>query len=337
MYTYPIAPTTFANRSVIPCTSISPPPRHSLAQTRITQSLYDTGLKQPEDVVQHCLTLFRKCDVQSLLPHLPPTAPPTPIQIGDSFVQEQGPFAQFSQFLDVGARRVLPGHLLRRSRVIGGLFLSPDSFQQRIALTARTGEESIFIWDLRNVVAEDGNAMGSGSSTDNKINDNSNNKENWIIVSIRRDGESSDYPLPSTPQPKASPESVVLSQLAALQGANIFEASTFNNWQKTDATSNTKGRRRGGRRGFLMGIHYELLRDMVAEEPCAVLTNPHASATLGYAALPAPNTMLQEVVVVCGSTGTVKFVWKLELQVENGCWLCTGIIPILSSSSSLSP
>ena len=42
--------------------------------------------------------------------------------------------------LDVGARRVLPGHLLRRSAVLSSLHPAADAFLQRTAVTACSGE-----------------------------------------------------------------------------------------------------------------------------------------------------------------------------------------------------
>ena len=40
----------------------------------------------------------------------------------------------------MGVRRVLPGHLLRRSRVLSSLRPAADAFLQRTAVTACSGE-----------------------------------------------------------------------------------------------------------------------------------------------------------------------------------------------------
>ncbi|PNW71870.1 hypothetical protein CHLRE_16g669600v5 [Chlamydomonas reinhardtii] len=66
--------------------------------------------------------------------------------------------------MDTAARRVLPGHLLRRCRVLSSVALG-DSCQQRVALTACTGEETVFVWRLRRVGAEPAASASSSSSS----------------------------------------------------------------------------------------------------------------------------------------------------------------------------
>lgn len=200
------------------------------------QSLLATGLTQPEDVLQHCLALYRKADLAGLQQYLPDSyvaADPAakgpeaalvdpaaaqagaagpaatgsrsssssrrrssrgpPLPVGPWFkIQESGPLAPLAGVLDVGARRVLPGHLLRRSRVLSTLQPSPDTFQQRIALTACTGETSVFDWRLQWEAAEGGaaDAAGGGGTRAGR----------WVLESVRRDPES-DFPLPTTPHP----------------------------------------------------------------------------------------------------------------------------------------
>lgn len=105
--------------------------------------------------------------------------------------------------LDVGARRVLPGHLLRRSRVLSTLRLGPGSFQQRTALTACTGEEAVLVWHLRQrtaTAAEEG-ATASGDSEQHDSGLMEAPHGQWYVVDVHRDPES-DVPLPTTPHPK---------------------------------------------------------------------------------------------------------------------------------------
>ena len=84
--------------------------------------------------MQHCLALFRKADLAQLQQYMPdsyqsaaaeadagscsssPRAPVLPVGPWLQ-VAEEGPLAPLAGVLDVGARRVLPGHLLRRSQV----------------------------------------------------------------------------------------------------------------------------------------------------------------------------------------------------------------------------
>lgn len=119
------------------------------------QSLYSTGLKNPDDIIQHCLTLFRQADPLQIAPYLTPPSSQSAISgavhghmVGNSIIYEQGPLASLAEVLDCSARRVLPGHLLRRSRVLGSLYISHEIFQQRISLSAKHGEEGIFVFTL---------------------------------------------------------------------------------------------------------------------------------------------------------------------------------------------
>jgi hypothetical protein len=183
-------------------------------------------------------------------------------------VAEQGPLASLDGVLDVGARRVLPGHLLRRSEVscvelqCGSLWpavpipsrqqasmfclleslqvksslqLSTDTFQQRVALTAKSGETSVFEWLLRWQPGQqrdcaratsglqpgsssgrgEGGTAASASSNSSSSAPASPSAEltssvgggteggsgRWVLESVRRD-PSTDLPLPTTPHPQ---------------------------------------------------------------------------------------------------------------------------------------
>lgn len=51
---------------------------------------------------------------------------------------EEGPLSSCAPFMDAAARRVLPGHLLRRCRILSTFQLG-NMCQQRVALTSCTG------------------------------------------------------------------------------------------------------------------------------------------------------------------------------------------------------
>lgn len=66
----------------------------------------------------------RRGELSGLQPYLPSgsIAPQgTPVLLAGVPVHEQGPLARCSPFMDAAARRVLPGHLLRRARVLSSL------------------------------------------------------------------------------------------------------------------------------------------------------------------------------------------------------------------------
>lgn len=126
---------------------------------------------------------------------------------------ESGPLAALAGVLDVGARRVLPGHLLRRSQVLSTLRPAPGLFQQRVSLTACTGETSVFDWQLAwHAEGGQGNNAGGSSSSQESGSGGSTGRGSdsepdagargrWVVESVRRD-PSCDQPLPTTPHPK---------------------------------------------------------------------------------------------------------------------------------------
>ena len=83
-----------------------------------------------------------------------------------------------------------------------------DTFQQRTALTACTGETSVFTWQLqwrREEPDEEGSSSSRSCSSSSKSSSNSSRRRGggrWVLTSVRRDAAASDLPLPTTPHPK---------------------------------------------------------------------------------------------------------------------------------------
>ncbi|GFR53200.1 hypothetical protein Agub_g15949, partial [Astrephomene gubernaculifera] len=110
----------------------------------------------PADVVYECLTLLRRPDLESLAPFFPAGTRSDPrgpqraeLRVGGEVVQEVGPLAGCSGFMDTAARRVLPGHLLRRCRVLSAVQLGAGRSSLRVAVTGCSGEETVLVWHLR--------------------------------------------------------------------------------------------------------------------------------------------------------------------------------------------
>lgn len=73
-------------------------------------------------------SLPRRGELSGLQPYLPADrlAPQgAPVMLAGVPVHEQGPLARCAPFMDTAARRVLPGHLLRRARVLSSLQVGP--------------------------------------------------------------------------------------------------------------------------------------------------------------------------------------------------------------------
>ncbi|GAB4816896.1 hypothetical protein N2152v2_003942 [Parachlorella kessleri] len=265
------------------------------------------------------------------------------LSTGSQQVQESGPLASLSGVLDVGARRVLPGHLLRRSRVLSTLRLG-DSFQQRIALTACTGEESVFEWALQQVpgsldwnsdLEEDAAASGTKLEAAPSAESAAPQSQPTALPSreqrekqprkdqleVRRQVRCKTD-LRQAEQPRRAVSSSTCStsdssSIALLGLAGESEAAAIKAAPEAVVKAQLAALQRGDVFGAScfniwrshssaqgLGIHYQLLRDKLQEPPFDLLLW-HAEAMLGPAALPSQRVMLQEVVVL-GSGGSME-------------------------------
>ena len=132
---------------------------------------------------------------------------PRPVVVAGRRIAETGPFATLHPVLDGGARRLLPGHLLRRARVTASLPLGPSAAVVRTSITGVTGEEGVLTWDL---VA----AAGGG----------------WLVARARRDGGGDAAAAAAAgggPHPRLGPEAVVLAVAAAAARGDTAGAARF--------------------------------------------------------------------------------------------------------------
>lgn len=172
-------------------------------------------------------------------------------------------------FVDAAARRALPGHLLRRSRILSSIRIGPECLQ-RVAVTACSGEELVLSWRLRRAGPEapsgaaaesstagsrsgGGGASGGsgaeegteGSSSGNEAATSSSSGSGgdsssgsgsasvvtaWQLAGISRDASGDDDGLPTRPHPRVPPERAVLAMLAALRRGALHEAARFTVW-----------------------------------------------------------------------------------------------------------
>ncbi|KAK9853892.1 hypothetical protein WJX84_009364 [Apatococcus fuscideae] len=255
------------------------------------QVVHASYAARPEDVVQDCLHLLRKEQTEGLQEHLahPHAAPAPGIRIGDQLIQEDGPLAYAAGMLDVGARRVLPGHLLRRSQVLSLLQIAPDKYLERISVTAGSGEWAVLGWTLQRVAGR------------------------WAVSSVRRD-PTCNYPLPMRPHPRYAPETVVLAQIAALRTQRLYQAGVFH---AAGAGQMEMEQQQGSNMedyihcvALLQHLHHQAILGEAAL--------PTRSSFLQEVAL-----HYQPGVIVEGPAAVVarrtRFIWSLELN-EEGCW-----------------
>jgi hypothetical protein len=285
-------------------------------------------------VVLECLTRMRRGELDHLAPFLSAAAlapPGAPVDVAGVPITEAGPLARCFPFMDAAARRTLPGHLLRRARILSALTLGANA-QLRVALTGCTGEELVLRWQLNRTTATaaaaaaDGSysciaaaaAAADGSSSDSGSSGTDTGAAPWRVVSVTRDADDDADRLPSVPHPRASPELVVLAQLSALRQHDVIGAVGFNMLGRRASSSGWDG-------------HLAAFRALLSAPAFAPLCRHTAPPALLGAALPNQRSLLQEVVLggIGGASpaeaaSAARFLWRLGMQAD-GCWMVRSI------------
>ncbi|KAG1666528.1 hypothetical protein FOA52_014425 [Chlamydomonas sp. UWO 241] len=281
------------------------------------------ALLTPDEATFECLTALRRPDIASFRQLLVPEAreeqPSTSgrggIAVGGDRVTERGPLAGYAHVLDAAARRTLPGHLLRRCRILSSVQLGGTALQ-RVAVTACSGEESVFEWrllhgddqlledDRPGSLPDAATSQGSGGSNVGQESRSSSSQSSgggggshgggnesehgpltsrWLVTGVNRDASADgDEPMSSRPRPRAPPEAIIAAQLAALRRGDVVGAAAFN----------MEGRNLNGPWEQQLSGFRALLR-----QPAYHVVLTHDSHRLGAAALPSQRTFVTEVVL----------------------------------------
>lgn len=324
------------------------PPRNSQGPLSNDVS-FPASATAPEYVTREILTLLRRADLSCMGLYIPRTrllAPGTPVNVAGIPVQEPGPLARCADFMDAAARRVLPGHLLRRCRVLSSIQLG-SSCLQRVGITACTGEEVILNWHMKqtadnmpdSVKADAGYADISDPSSSHTSHV-SNGKDSllppmhahqsrddgrdqqtstsgtaasWQIESVYRDASDDADQLPPRPQPRAPPEIIIQAQLHALRHGDIVGAAAYNIW---------------GRHASSAGwdLHLAAYKAMLRRPQHHVLLTHH-KVEMGTGALPSQRKFMQCVVLhwkTTTQTQTSRLIWSMCMK-DNGCWMVESV------------
>ncbi len=276
----------------------------------------------PEDTTLELLTLLRKpAAMQQLAPWIASELllpPGTPVAVGGQEVLETGPLAPCARFMDAAARRVLPGHLLRRCRVLSSLALG-DVCQQRVALTACTGEEVVLQWRLARCKHSSHRSTLGGQESSEAAADS-----RWRLVAAFHDDscDTDTALLPCRPQPRASPELLLHAQLAALQAGDLATAAGFTRWGRLrhKAATNSSSSSDSHMAGF---------KALMRQHPYHQLLTHSGVVALGAAALPSQRTFVQEVRLQSGqgeasSAAAPVYVWEMGMAAD-GCWVVDAV------------
>eukprot|EP00200_Dunaliella_tertiolecta_P012548 CAMPEP_0202376748 /NCGR_PEP_ID=MMETSP1127-20130417/7169_1 /ASSEMBLY_ACC=CAM_ASM_000462 /TAXON_ID=3047 /ORGANISM="Dunaliella tertiolecta, Strain CCMP1320" /LENGTH=299 /DNA_ID=CAMNT_0048974619 /DNA_START=396 /DNA_END=1296 /DNA_ORIENTATION=- len=239
----------------------------------------------------------------------PPTKIETPyVQVGHIFTEDNGPLAEYAGSLDAAARRTLPGHLLRRCRILSSIRLG-NVCQQRVALTACSGAESTFVWRLVQNSEATENQQGQHEGWRGAVNALEPKPSHWLVESVNyckdvhEEDDGGKAELLTVPHPRLAPEAVIQSQLSCLQQGDMQAAELF-----CDAH-----RLASGEQG---GIS---LRRLIRQQPYHRLLMV-GRVVLGEAANVKEGVFLQAVHLEGGSKqSSALFVWELRLCPDN-CW-----------------
>ena len=269
-----------------------------------------------------------------------------------SFVEETGPLAPFAASgFDGGARRVLPGNLLRRAAVLSALELAPgrggnsgeeeeeekeegeggDKPQRgsarrrssrnslrrvlvRTRVVAHSGEEATLLWRAeREEVAEEAEEKSHGC---------------WLVASVDRDpgdddndgGDFASTSEPSasaanlSPHPRLGPEQVVCAAALDLARDGSGGLAAAERWWVA------------ARRGSSPQTALELARSVLfLPEPSASRrsrSRGSRSVTVLSSASPEPGVAVVETATTtgAGSRPAARLLWTLVLQDDGGCW-----------------
>jgi len=244
---------------------------------------------------------------------------------------------------DACARRVLPGHLLRRCRVLSSLPVGGGRHLQRVALVAHSGEEALVeveLWDEEQQQQEG----KSGSSTTTTTLPPS--LRGWRLARMTRDASGDEAALtPSTsrarsngrnssattttatipasvPRPAArvGPEAAVLAQISRLAQGDVEGASRWCSWARRLGSGPAwEAGLRQFRETLRRPEHFALLTSAAAEE----------EVSLGQGALPSQRRLLQTVRLGREGDGAAsrEFLWEMSMQ-DDGVWLVRSIVAV---------
>ena len=277
-------------------------------------------------------------------------------------VEERGaPLARLASCgFDAGARRVLPGNLLRRAAVLSALELAGgEPFQNRQRRTGKTrrvvvrtrvvassGEEATLLWTVE---------REEGGEGEEEEEEDETNRGCWLVAAVDRDasgdfgddlGDDGDFgpaalsspsPLLASsplPHPRLGPEQVVCAAALELsRGGNLVTR-----WMTTPpATAEEEGQEEEREREWERRRGEEVRRAAASVFGLSC-SPPSAVVTVVASACPRPGACLVDTVTTTTTTtrrrreetggkkpvprpvAAVLLSWALELDECSGCW-----------------
>ena len=242
---------------------------------------------QPAKVVEDAVTLFRKNDM-----------------VGLKSLVDVSEDVDVSSVFDVGSRRLLPSNLLRRSLVLSVLPVSNDSYQIRMNISSKSGEQGVLVWRVGNVSEEKG----------------------WLIERVWREQEHDQENVPVTLHPRYSPESIIRAYIDSMGRRDYIHAHGFCHGvpydELLDVLDGLGYQKERMLNSFLFctdPVAREALEEFLMSESFGCIIY-HKEFVFGHASLVDQRHMVQEVVLKDDRDGDWKHVmFHISIQ-HHGCW-----------------
>lgn len=255
-------------------------------------------------LVLEALTLLRKNSLD-VLPDILLEGKPSDgplIQARDTLYHDQSILAGYCHVFDVGARRLLPSNLLRRSQVLSVL-PRPKGCHVRTAVCSKSGEEGIILWKL---VSKDG--IGK-----------------WHVSSANLEGLIDGIDIPRTLHPRYSPESIIHAYLTAMKKREYTQAQLFCNGivfnqLSDDLLANGYSRNESGML-FIEPVSKGCLNSLMSLDSHSCIVK-HREWVLGKAVLSNPKQMVQEVIIKGEDplSDWEHWIFQIDIHDYHGCW-----------------
>lgn len=291
--------------------------------------------------------------VAALLPPgalVPPGTSPLPSRLVAGFsVVESGPLAgvRGEAVLDACARRVLPGHLLRRCRVLSSLAVGGGRHLQRVALVAHSGEEARFDVEVVVVAGGDQEEEQDEGGADDETDPEGDpplppSLRGWRITRMTRDAsgdddffsssDSANASQPLRPAARVGPEAAILAQLSRLSRGDVAGASRWCSWARRLGSGAAWEQGLKQFRETLRRPEYHALLMVGGGAAGGGDQGAGATVSLGPAALPSQRRVLQSVRVSSGGPGGSsaserEYLWEMSMQ-DDGVWLVRSIAAV---------
>lgn len=276
---------------------------------------FQNNASRADIAVIEALTLLRKNNVQAVSEILVTSKTETvTIESQDVVYRDGSVLSDYCNVFDVGARRMLPSNLLRRSQVLSVMpVVGSGVCHVRTKVCSKSGEEGIILWKLQ-------------------LDDEDNG---WRISCARL--EYGLHDVPKTLHPRYSPESILQAYLAAMKNREYTQAQCFCSGIVLDMLKEELSARGYYSRNepgmlFIEPISKECMDTVMSHDSHQSIVE-HREWVWGRGLLCDQKRMVQEVVIKGKHPSSDWQHWIFHIGIHNhhGSWTIHAVTPIVPS------